>query len=87
MAAYPAPLIQELQIMETSFYLAAAGAALVVYDQVLRFSHEVNLVWLRRWSFMTALYLIARYFGSLFVIRELEYQLDLFSACEHTPGH
>ncbi|KAH7907821.1 hypothetical protein BJ138DRAFT_1210340 [Hygrophoropsis aurantiaca] len=31
-------------------------------------SLQVNLVWNRQWSFMTALYLIARYFGSLYVI-------------------
>ncbi|KAH7907647.1 hypothetical protein BJ138DRAFT_1159642 [Hygrophoropsis aurantiaca] len=61
-------LIQRLQMEQTAAYLAAAGAALVAYDQVLTFSQEVNLVWNRQWSFMTALYIIARYIGSLFVI-------------------
>ncbi|KAH7907741.1 hypothetical protein BJ138DRAFT_445012 [Hygrophoropsis aurantiaca] len=65
MADLPIPLFQMLQKMN---YLSAAGGALVVYDQVLTFSQEVNLIWNRQWSFITALYLIARYFGSLFVI-------------------
>ncbi|KAH7913305.1 hypothetical protein BJ138DRAFT_647534 [Hygrophoropsis aurantiaca] len=60
--------IQQLQMEQTLNYLAASGAALVVYDQVLTFSREVDLVWNRQWSFMTALYLIARYPGSLCVI-------------------
>ncbi|KAH7907237.1 hypothetical protein BJ138DRAFT_523275 [Hygrophoropsis aurantiaca] len=61
-------LIQQLQIQQTTNYLVAAEGALVVYDQVLTFPQEVNLVWNRQWSFTIALYLIARYIGSLYVI-------------------
>ncbi|KAH7906922.1 hypothetical protein BJ138DRAFT_565041 [Hygrophoropsis aurantiaca] len=35
---------------------------------VLTFSQEVDLIWDRQWSFMTALYFIARYSGDLLVI-------------------
>ncbi|KAH7907907.1 hypothetical protein BJ138DRAFT_1128829 [Hygrophoropsis aurantiaca] len=61
-------LIQELQTIQTQYYVIVAAGALVAYDQVLTFSQEVDLIWNRKWSFMTALYLIARYFGSLSAI-------------------
>ncbi|KAH7903663.1 hypothetical protein BJ138DRAFT_1167787 [Hygrophoropsis aurantiaca] len=61
-------LIYELQMQQVVNYLAAAGGALVLYDQVLTFSQEVDLIWNRQWSYMTALYFIARYSGDLLVI-------------------
>ncbi|KAH7907649.1 hypothetical protein BJ138DRAFT_459507 [Hygrophoropsis aurantiaca] len=60
--------IKQLRMDQTTIYLTAAAGALVAYDQVLTFSQEVNLVWNRQWGFTTALYLIARCLGSLFVI-------------------
>ncbi|KAH7907909.1 hypothetical protein BJ138DRAFT_424659 [Hygrophoropsis aurantiaca] len=33
----------------------------VVYDHILTFSQEIDLIWSRRWSFMTLLYFLARY--------------------------
>ncbi|KAH7905635.1 hypothetical protein BJ138DRAFT_1164355 [Hygrophoropsis aurantiaca] len=60
--------IQMLQTTQTTNYLAAAGGALVAYDQVLSLSQEVDHIWNRQWSFMTALYLIARYSGTLSMI-------------------
>ncbi|KAH7906075.1 hypothetical protein BJ138DRAFT_1163495 [Hygrophoropsis aurantiaca] len=66
--ADPALTIQELQAMQKISYVAAAAGALVVYDQALAFSQEVDYIWNRWWSFTTALYLIARYSGSLSVI-------------------
>ncbi|KAH7907906.1 hypothetical protein BJ138DRAFT_424158 [Hygrophoropsis aurantiaca] len=60
--------IRELQTMQTSLYLAAAGGALVAYDQILTFPQEVDHIWNQRWSFITVLYLIARYSGSLSMI-------------------
>ncbi|KAH7906076.1 hypothetical protein BJ138DRAFT_673845 [Hygrophoropsis aurantiaca] len=61
-------LIQELQATQTANYVAAAAGALVVYDQVLMFSREINHIWNRQWNFTTALYLIARYSGSIEII-------------------
>ncbi|KAH7907735.1 hypothetical protein BJ138DRAFT_1159366 [Hygrophoropsis aurantiaca] len=49
--------IQELQMEQTTHYLTAVAGALVAYDHVLTFSQEVDLVWNRQWSFVTALYL------------------------------
>ncbi|KAH7908077.1 hypothetical protein BJ138DRAFT_1158469 [Hygrophoropsis aurantiaca] len=60
--------IQQLQATQKNHYLTAASGALVVYDQVLTFSHEVDHIWNRRWSFTTILYFIARYSGDLQVI-------------------
>ncbi|KAH7908084.1 hypothetical protein BJ138DRAFT_1158503 [Hygrophoropsis aurantiaca] len=60
--------IQELQMVQTMNYLTAAGGALVAYDQVITFSQEVDHIWNRKWSFVTALYLIARYSGSLSLV-------------------
>ncbi|KAH7907648.1 hypothetical protein BJ138DRAFT_459526 [Hygrophoropsis aurantiaca] len=61
-------MADSLQTKKTTDYLAAAGGALVAYDQVLTFSQEIDLVWNRQWSFTTALYLIARYSGSVSII-------------------
>ncbi|KAH7904162.1 hypothetical protein BJ138DRAFT_1184202 [Hygrophoropsis aurantiaca] len=59
---------QELQATQAANYLSAAAGALVIYDQVLTFSNEVDHIWNRQWSFTTALYLIARYSGNVQVI-------------------
>ncbi|KAH7908162.1 hypothetical protein BJ138DRAFT_392530 [Hygrophoropsis aurantiaca] len=40
----------------------------MIQATVLMFSQEVDHIWNRRWSFMTALYFIARYSGSLSII-------------------
>ncbi|KAH7906147.1 hypothetical protein BJ138DRAFT_1163304 [Hygrophoropsis aurantiaca] len=72
-----AVLIQQLQTEQTMNYIIAAAGALVAYDQVLTFSREVNLVWNRQWSFMTALYLIARYSGDLLVIGTAAIYMDI----------
>ncbi|KAG1796252.1 uncharacterized protein HD556DRAFT_1360204, partial [Suillus plorans] len=51
-----------------SSYFAVAACAAVIYDWVLTFGQEVELVWGRRWSLMTVLYIIARYLGIGFVM-------------------
>ncbi|KAH7904281.1 hypothetical protein BJ138DRAFT_1131023 [Hygrophoropsis aurantiaca] len=61
-------LLQELEGIQTAHYAAAAAGALVIYDQVLTFSREVDHILNRQWSFTTALYLIARYSGGLQLI-------------------
>ncbi|KIK43246.1 hypothetical protein CY34DRAFT_11845 [Suillus luteus UH-Slu-Lm8-n1] len=43
-------------------------ASVVVYDWVLTFGQEVELVWMQRWSFMTVLYICVRYMGILFSV-------------------
>ncbi|KAG2139167.1 uncharacterized protein EDB93DRAFT_702267 [Suillus bovinus] len=49
----------------SSYFIFAAFVG-VVYDWVLMFGQEVELVWRQRWSLMTFLYLGVRYLGILF---------------------
>ncbi|KAG1743954.1 uncharacterized protein EDB91DRAFT_206035 [Suillus paluster] len=51
----------------SSYFIVAASAGLM-YDWVLTFGQEVELVWRQRWSLMTFLYLIVRYIGILYTI-------------------
>ncbi|KAH7929231.1 hypothetical protein BV22DRAFT_1029671 [Leucogyrophana mollusca] len=57
--------IQALYQVQSFNYLTMATGAAVMYDQVLNFSQEVDHIWNRRWGLTTALYLVARYSGSL----------------------
>ncbi|KAH7920502.1 hypothetical protein BV22DRAFT_798954 [Leucogyrophana mollusca] len=63
-------LVQTLFIVQSADYVLMAATAIVAYDQVLNFSQEVDLIWNRRWSLTTALYLVARYSGSLMILGE-----------------
>ncbi|KAG2137019.1 hypothetical protein DEU56DRAFT_912790 [Suillus clintonianus] len=47
-------------------YFAVASTVSVVYDWVLTFAQEFELIWRRRWSFMTILYVSVRYIGILY---------------------
>jgi hypothetical protein len=44
-------------------YCAVAGGIVVVYDWILTFGQEIELIWRQHWSLMTMLYLIIRYIG------------------------
>ncbi|KAH7905250.1 hypothetical protein BJ138DRAFT_1165126 [Hygrophoropsis aurantiaca] len=66
--AYPAITTEMLQVTQTTDYVLVAAGALVAYDKVLTFSQEFDYMWNRRWTFPTALYLVARYSGDLLVI-------------------
>ncbi|KAH7925168.1 hypothetical protein BV22DRAFT_453148 [Leucogyrophana mollusca] len=59
---------QVLYVVQSANYVSMAASAAVVYDQVLTFSQEVDLIWRRRWSLTTVLYLVARYSGTISVI-------------------
>ncbi|KAH7926114.1 hypothetical protein BV22DRAFT_386168 [Leucogyrophana mollusca] len=61
-------LIHALYQTQSLVYLTVATGAAVVYDQVLNLSQEVDYIWNRRWSPTTALYLLARYAGSVSVV-------------------
>ncbi|KAG1775269.1 hypothetical protein EV702DRAFT_453991 [Suillus placidus] len=50
-----------------SYFVVAASAG-VMYDWVLTFGHEVELIWRQHWSLMTGLYLSARYLGIIYAI-------------------
>ncbi|KAG2032797.1 hypothetical protein BDR03DRAFT_1094744 [Suillus americanus] len=47
-------------------YFVAASSVVVVYDWVLTFGQEFELILRQRWSFMTVLYICVRYIGILF---------------------
>ncbi|KAH7909399.1 hypothetical protein BJ138DRAFT_1155389 [Hygrophoropsis aurantiaca] len=57
-------LIIALSGRQAANYIIMASGAVVIYDQILNFSQEVDLVWNRRWSIVTLLYFVARYCGS-----------------------
>ncbi|KAG1739856.1 uncharacterized protein EDB91DRAFT_1347220 [Suillus paluster] len=50
-----------------NYFIVAASTA-VVYDWVLTFAQEFELVWRRRWSLVTVLYICVRYLGILYSI-------------------
>lgn len=49
-------------------YLVVVSAVVVLYDWVLTFGQEFELVWMRRWSFVTVLYICVRYIGILYSV-------------------
>ncbi|KAG1738444.1 uncharacterized protein EDB91DRAFT_1289408 [Suillus paluster] len=51
-----------------SYWIVASSAA-VIYDSVLTFGQEVELIWRQRWSLMTILYLSIRYIGILYAAK------------------
>ncbi|KAH7922270.1 hypothetical protein BV22DRAFT_669832 [Leucogyrophana mollusca] len=62
--------IQILYTTQFINYLTMASAAVVMYDHLLNFSEELDLIWNRQWSLTTVLYLVARYSGSVSVFGE-----------------
>jgi len=57
------PLISGYRVYS---YFVVASSVAVVYDWALNFGQEIELIWRRRWSLMTVLYIIVRYTGLLF---------------------
>ncbi|KAG2092655.1 uncharacterized protein F5147DRAFT_779593 [Suillus discolor] len=53
-----------------SYYTVVSTVA-VIYDWVLTFDQEVELVWKRRWSVMSVLYLILRYCGIIYAVLDV----------------
>jgi uncharacterized membrane protein len=59
------PFISSSQLLA---YIIAAISTVIVYDWVLTFRKEVELIWRQRWSFMTLLYISVRYVGILYSV-------------------
>ncbi|KAH7907910.1 hypothetical protein BJ138DRAFT_1158907 [Hygrophoropsis aurantiaca] len=57
-----------LNPIQAANYVTMAASAAVVYDQLLTLPEEIDLIWRRRWSMTTFLYLVARYSGTLSVV-------------------
>ncbi|OAX31732.1 hypothetical protein K503DRAFT_54826 [Rhizopogon vinicolor AM-OR11-026] len=49
-------------------YFQAASLIVVVYDWVLTFGQEFELIWRQRWSIMSVLYLSIRYLAIPYII-------------------
>ncbi|KAG1736799.1 hypothetical protein EDB19DRAFT_1910132 [Suillus lakei] len=49
-------------------YFTVAALTAVLYDWVLTFGQEFDLVWRKRWSFMTVLYISVRYTGIIYCV-------------------
>ncbi|KAG2031740.1 hypothetical protein BDR03DRAFT_89173 [Suillus americanus] len=59
------PIISSAQL---NSYLIVAASAVVIYDWVMTFAQEVELIWRQRLSLMTVLYLSVRYIGILYAV-------------------
>jgi len=55
------PTLQEFQQATACKYTAAAGLAFLLYDHIISFSDEVELVWKAKWTFAKAIFLLLRY--------------------------
>jgi len=56
------PLVPPLRLQLTFLILAIVmGCMTYIWDYILMFSMEVDLVWKSKWSFMKGLYLFQRY--------------------------
>lgn len=60
-------------------YFAVASSAGVIYDWALTFGQEVELIWRQPRSMMTALYLSVRYFGILFAVINILFNVPTIS--------
>lgn len=47
-------------------YFEVASCVVLMYDWMITFKQEVELIWRQRWSLMTVLYLAARYGGMFY---------------------
>lgn len=52
---------QDFQLAAASKYIAAAGLVFVIYDHVISFSDEVELIWKAKWTLPKVTFLLLRY--------------------------
>ncbi|KIK35138.1 hypothetical protein CY34DRAFT_597463 [Suillus luteus UH-Slu-Lm8-n1] len=63
-------------------YFAVASTVAVIYDWALTFEQEIELVWKRRWSLMSVLYLGLRYGGILFSVIDVPASITTLSVTD-----
>ncbi|KAG1798221.1 uncharacterized protein HD556DRAFT_1440556 [Suillus plorans] len=61
-----------------SSYLVVAASTGVIYDWILAFGQEVELIWKQHWSLTTVLYLAVRYVGIMYAIMNIQYVPGLY---------
>ncbi|KAK0437513.1 hypothetical protein EV421DRAFT_1012354 [Armillaria borealis] len=65
-----------LRSIENTRYAVFAAATIMLYDHVLSFHREVELIWRRRTSFINNVFLWHRYFGLFCILFELSVVVD-----------
>ncbi|KAI9457566.1 hypothetical protein HD554DRAFT_1771359 [Boletus coccyginus] len=56
-------VVATLETLQLLDYICIAATAAVCYDYTLTFSREVELIWMKSWSLMSTLFVVARYVG------------------------
>lgn len=56
-----AEFVDLLQTLQTEFYIQFGLTALVVYEYLLTFQDEVRMIWRRKWTAATVLFMMNRY--------------------------
>ncbi|KAH7927894.1 hypothetical protein BV22DRAFT_247347 [Leucogyrophana mollusca] len=57
-------ILTVVHTMQKTRYCQMAVAAVTLYDHVINLGREVDLVWRKKWTLLTYLFLAARYFGN-----------------------
>jgi hypothetical protein len=65
------PATWSLNMYRVSNYFVVASSVAVVYDWVLTFGQEYQLIWRPRRSLMTALYIIVRCIGLVYSVSNM----------------
>lgn len=58
----------QIKLFRFYSYFVAASFAAMMYDWALTFEQEIELIWRKRWSLMTMLYLSLRCAGIIFLV-------------------
>ncbi|KAG9089019.1 hypothetical protein FS749_001678 [Ceratobasidium sp. UAMH 11750] len=56
------PLVESLETVMMVKYLAVVGITIIIYDTILTYDREVQLIWRSRWSLVRVLFTFTRYF-------------------------
>ncbi|KAI0769549.1 hypothetical protein BC629DRAFT_1595860 [Irpex lacteus] len=64
-------LVSELQQELTATYISISANVLFLFETSITFAQEVNVIWTRKWSMITWLYVVTRYTTLLLTILDL----------------
>ncbi|KAI0919471.1 hypothetical protein AcV5_001525 [Taiwanofungus camphoratus] len=67
-------------------YCAVAVTALVFYDYITTIVAEIELVWCRKFTAPSILYIMIRYLTMLYVVVQVCFMLDGSLKCERYPS-
>ncbi|PVG03953.1 hypothetical protein CPB86DRAFT_311354 [Serendipita vermifera] len=66
-AVYSALLTSVANTVELGRYCTLAGWVLMLYDHIIHFDKELELIWFKPWSVAKGLYLFNRYMSFIFL--------------------